>query len=420
MSVAVFHPSVAPFVQQVARAIHEAGWLDQFYTSLRDNPKSWKQRTACAVARLVGRDFRAKLKHRSITEVPPDFVTSFAWGELLRLASGLFDRSGRLTDFVWEKTENAFAKKVGRQLQPSLTAVYGFEHSSLAAFARARELGLKIFYDMPAPEPRFVQQLLDRELANFPELKTNYHQYTSAREEQRIAHRRAEWDLADLVIVASEFTKQSFVSAGLDVSKVRVIPYGAPLPIARARVLARADETGTPLRLVWAGTFGVRKGAHYLVEAWREGNLGDHAVLDVYGTMAIPERLLSPPLKGVTFHGPVSRSELLAAYQRADALIFPTLCDGFGMVVTEAWSQGLPVITTDRAGASDLLLPNENGLIVPAGDSKALREIIEYCVAQPLILRNMRDVALTTAVRWQWTDYRSALVSTLRPHLSPV
>jgi len=269
-------------------------------------------------------------------------------------------------------------------------------------------------------EPRFVQQLLDRELANFPELKTNYHQYTSAREEQRIAHRRAEWDLADLVIVASEFTKQSFVSAGLDVSKVRVIPYGAPLPIARARVLARADETGTPLRLVWAGTFGVRKGAHYLVEAWREGNLGDHAVLDVYGTMAIPERLLSPPLKGVTFHGPVSRSELLAAYQRADALIFPTLCDGFGMVVTEAWSQGLPVITTDRAGASDLLLPNENGLIVPAGDSKALREIIEYCVAQPLILRNMRDVALTTAVRWQWTDYRSALVSTLRPHLSPV
>jgi glycosyltransferase involved in cell wall biosynthesis len=419
MSIAVFHPSVAPFVQQVARAVHEAGWLDRFYTSLRYDPLSWKQRASFAAARLVGRDFRAKLKHRSITEVPPDLVTSFPWGELLRLASGPFDRSGRLTDFVWEKTEEAFAKKVGRHLHAGLSAVYGFEHSSLAAFTRARELGLQIFYDMPAPEPRFVHQLLDRELARFPELKTNYHQYTSAFEEQRIAHRRAEWDLADLVVVASEFTKQSFVSAGLDVSKVRVIPYGAPLPIARARLLARVDENGTPLRLVWAGTFGVRKGAHYLVEAWRKGNFGEHAVLDVYGTVSLPEQFLTPALKGVTFHGPVARSELLAAYQRSDALIFPTLCDGFGMVITEAWSQGLPVITTDRAGGSDLLRPNENGLIVPAADSKALREIIEYCVAQPLILRNMRDVALTTAVRWQWTDYRSALVSTLRPHLAP-
>src|SRR4051812_4363569 len=265
--IAVFHPSVAPFVQQVARAFHEMGWLDCFYTSLRDNPSSWKQNIACAAARLVGRDFRAKLKHRSITEVPPELVTSFAWGELLRLASGLFDRSGRLTDFVWEKTENAFAEKVGRRLRPNLKAVYGFEHSSLATFRRARALGLKIFYDMPAPEPRFVQQLLDRELVKFPEMQTRYHQYTSNREEERIAHRRAEWELADLVLVASQFTKQSFIAAGLDTSKVRVIPYGAPLPIARANALYRASETGTPLRLIWAGTFSVRKGAHYLVDA---------------------------------------------------------------------------------------------------------------------------------------------------------
>src|SRR3954471_15518718 len=131
MSIAVFHPSVAPFVQQVARAVHEAGWLDRFYTTLRDNPKSWKQRTACPVAKLIGRDFRAKLKRRSITEVPPDLVTSFPWGELLRLASSPFDRTGRLTDLIWEKTENAFAQKVSRRLHGDLSAVYGFEHSSL-------------------------------------------------------------------------------------------------------------------------------------------------------------------------------------------------------------------------------------------------------------------------------------------------
>ena len=193
------------------------------------------------LGRLGGRDLPALFRRRAVTEVPLDKVETLPWGELLRLAAGAVDRDGRLTDIVWEKTEARFDRQVARRLRRDLTGVYGYEHSSLLTFEAARAMGLKIAYDMPSPEPRFVQQILDKEIGQFPELRTAYHHHTAKREERRIAHRRAEWHLADIVIAASEFTRQSFAEAGLDVGKVQVVSYGAP-PVA-----AREEALGTCL-----------------------------------------------------------------------------------------------------------------------------------------------------------------------------
>lgn len=407
-SVLVFHPSVAPFVQQAARAFFEADLLACFCTGLRANPTSLGQRAAVAAARAAGVDLRRKLQRRAVTEVPPGFVRSFPWNELFRLAVGAVDRTARWTDLAWERGERAFARRVARELKPALSAVYGYEFGCLTVFERARQLGLRRWYDLPAPEPAFVEGLLRAELERFPELKTPYSRHTASLEERRTAHRRAEWEAADLAIVASEFTRKSFAADGRDVSKIRVIPYGAPPPARREAVLKPARRSG-PTRFVWAGTFSVRKGAHYLLQAWRTHDLGRLATLDVYGTVALPPSVLAPLPSGVTCHGPVSRDDLLAVFRDADALVFPTLCDGFGMVVTEAWSQGLPVITTDRAGAADLLRSGENGFLVPAADAETLGARLAELSAAPERLSALRESALDTAARWQWSDYRAAL-----------
>ena len=408
MKVLVSHPSVAPFVQQAARAFDEAGWLDRFVTTLRDNPASWRQRFACGAAGLVGFDLARQLARRRVTEVPPERVESLPAGELLRLLVGRVDRSGRLTDVVWSRTEPAFDRAVARRVSASHTAVYGFEYASLATFTRARELGVRTCYDMPAPEPRFVRELLDAEAERFPVLKTAYHRHTAEREAPRLARRRAEWDAADVVIAASTFTRDSFGRAGLDVGKVRLVPYGAPPPVD-ADEAARGGSADGPLRLLWAGTFSIRKGAHYLLEAWRRHDLGRHARLQVFGSIGLPDALLRPVPDGVEFGGSIPRAELMAHYQASDALIFPTLCDGFGMVVTEAWSRGLPVLTTPCAGAADLLRPNENGLLFPPRDPDAIAATVLDCAARRRELRAMRPLARETAARWQWADYRQAL-----------
>lgn len=418
MSVVVFHPMVAPHVQQAARAIHEAGQLARFVTSVCDEPASPRQRLLTAAGRLAGLDLAREFKRRAIRDLPGHLVESHPWGELLRVAVNRIDPDKRLTDFVWERTEFAFDELVARKLHRGLTGVYGFEYSSLATFRRARALGLRVGYEMPAPEPRFVHDLIDAETEKFPELRTAYHDYTAVREDARTARRRAEWASADVIIAASRFTRDSYARAGLDVARVRIVPLGAPPAVDSAAVASGGSPAGEPLRLLWAGTFSIRKGAHYLLEAWRLGGFGRHARLRVYGANGLPDSLVDPLPDGVELLGSVPREELMEQYQRSDALVFPTLCDGFGMVVTEAWSRGLPVITTTRAGAADLLRVGENGLLCEAGDASALAAAIDWCLSHRGELRAMRAGARESAARWQWTDYRASLRTALTPLFS--
>jgi glycosyltransferase involved in cell wall biosynthesis len=218
-------------------------------------------------------------------------------------------------------------------------------------------------------------------------------------------------------VANSNFTRSTYAAAGLDVGKVRVVPLGAPPPLEPEAAEAGGSDPEGPLRLVWAGKFGILKGAHYLIEAWRMGNLSAHARLDIYGMKALPSALIDPAPEGIHFHGIVSRPVLHARFAEADALVFPTLSDGFGMVATEAWAHGLPVIMTQNAGASDLLRPGENGLLAPPGDAGALAQAILWCVANRDRLKGMRRHAVATAARNPWSKYRRALVEAVRPAL---
>jgi glycosyltransferase involved in cell wall biosynthesis len=75
----------------------------------------------------------------------------------------------------------------------------------------------------------------------------------------------------------------------------------------------------------------------------------------------------------IQFPGFVHREELPEFYALAEALIFPTHSDTWGLVVNEAMSCGLPVVVTSVAGCvADLVENNWNGLVVPTGNSSQL------------------------------------------------
>jgi glycosyltransferase involved in cell wall biosynthesis len=414
VSVVIFQSSVAPSIQHAARALYDAGQLERFVTSVRDDPSSKVQRMAAAAGKLVGRDLSAQFRRRAVTEVPAEKVEAHPMRELIRLAAGSLDSDGRLTDIVWERAELGFDRLVAKSLKAATTGVYGYEHSSLFTFERARSLGIRVAYEMPAPETMFVQRVLESEMAKFPELRTAYHRHTAKRDGRRTERRRAEWNCADTVIVCSEYTKRSFSQAGLDVAKVHVIPLGAPAAGPGEEAVQGGAGRDRPLTFLWAGTFGIRKGAHYLLEAWRTGGFGRNATLKVFGAVDLPDRILKPLPAGIELCGSVPRSELMKHYRSSDALVFPTLCDGFGMVVTEAWSRGLPVITTDCAGVADLVETGRNGLLIRAGSAAAIAESLEWCMSHREELRAMRAPSLATAAGWQWSDYRRSLAGCLR------
>ncbi|MEO1428985.1 MAG: glycosyltransferase family 4 protein [Cyanobacteria bacterium J06632_19] len=409
--VTLAHINPAPFVQQVGRALSEAEMLSCFATTVADQPQALWRNSLCNVAKLLNYNLAPQLSRRAVTEFPLSLVMTYPWREIIINLLSRVDKDKRFTDILFHWGVTGFDKWVASQALDEVKAVYGYESGSLRTFEAARKQGIARIYDVPSPEHDFVENLLHKEEGHFPELITPYRKYVKSLQERRTRHRRREWELADVVIANSEFTKASYANAGLDVTKVRVIPYGAP-PVCENGVTGGTKEH-EPVNFLWAGTFSVRKGAHYLLQAWKDLKPGDKAKLSVFGAMGLAPSSLQNLPDSIKFSGTVPRSQLYNHYYQADVLVFPTLCDGFGMVVTEAFAQGLPVITTDKAGAADLVRHGVNGLIIPAGDIDALTEAMNWCMKNRQKLRAMRQAALETAASWQWSDYRRTLVEKL-------
>ena len=83
-----------------------------------------------------------------------------------------------------------------------------------------------------------------------------------------------------------------------------------------------------PLRVLWAGTFSARKGAHYLIDAWRMAGLSAaEAVLDHFGAVTLPPGMLGRAPAEFRFRGSVPREELFVMRSACGADI-RTLCAG--------------------------------------------------------------------------------------------
>jgi len=98
----------------------------------------------------------------------------------------------------------------------------------------------------------------------------------------------------------------------------------------------------------------------------------------------------------VHFVGP--QKDVRPYYGAADAFVFPTVYEPFGSVVLEAMACGLPVITTNRCGAGEILTQGVDGFVLPAGDIEAFAACMQQNTA--LVWGNRRAAARATAERY--------------------
>ena len=113
--------------------------------------------------------------------------------------------------------------------------------------------------------------------------------------------------------------------------------------------------------------------------------------------------LLADP-RGVTALGRVSDDEKRAALERADVLCAPSLGgESFGMVLTEAFAAGTPVVASDIAGYRDVVEDGGDGVLVPPGDALALAEALRDLALDPPRLERLgarRRAQLAETYAW--------------------
>jgi len=184
--------------------------------------------------------------------------------------------------------------------------------------------------------------------------------------------------LADRLIVLNETDRRFAIeNRWLPADRIDVVPHGVSDRFLGGYCATAPRGAGA----LFCGAWDRVKGTTYLVSAFqRLAEQGRPVPLTILGCgipaadvrAALPE-VLRPH---VTIVDRVSEEEVVAQYRRHDLLVFPSTYEGFGLVVLEAMSQGLPVVATPVGCVPDLVRDGETGVIVPLRDSTALAEAV--------------------------------------------
>ena len=383
-----------------ALALHEAGVLAEAWTCLAFDPHS-------ALTALMPHALREEMLRRSFpSELRPRLHTR-PWREAARLigkrlnwkTASRHETGWCCVDAVYRDLDHCIAKRITQR--DDLTAVYAFEDGAAETFAAARTLGLRRVYDLPIGYWRAFDDICRSEQELAPAWAATLGGTQDSA--QKRARKDAELAQADLIVVASQFTASTLKQYPGTLAEVRVVPYGAPTPCREPRTWSTAG----PLRVLYVGSLSQRKGMSYLFEAI--SSLGSDIALTVVGSRVADCPALDQALAAHTYHPSLPHGRVLELMRSHDALIFPSLFEGFGLVITEAMSQGMVVITTPHTAGPDVINDGLDGFIVPIRDASAITERLDRLRHDRDLLAHMGAQALNAARRREWKSFRHDL-----------
>ncbi len=403
------HPTGNANVRQSLQALCDDDLLAEFWTCIDWDPES-------PLARLLPGGLRQQLARRTFPDCARGRTRTMPWREAGRLlapklglrALGRHETGPLSVDAVFGALDRRVAKRLPHVSQ--LRGVYAGEDGACGTFRRARQMGLKRFYDLPIGYWRAAQALYAEEQEREPEWAATL---TGTQDSPaKLRRKDEELALADVVFVASAFTRRTLETAPAFAGRVQVVPYGAP----PATAAPTTDAPPPKLRLLYVGSLTQRKGLSYLLRAVE--SVQKHVELTIIGTRPVADCApLNAALGRHRWVESLPHAGILAEMRRHDLLLFPSLFEGFGLVILEAMSQGLPVVATPHTAGPDVITDGQDGFLVPIRSPEAIAEKIGLLLDCPARLADMRRAAWETAQRRTWEDYRNALTQIVRAEL---
>lgn len=219
-----------------------------------------------------------------------------------------------------------------------------------------------------------------------------------------IAREQREYAMADYVFVLSSFAYRTFVEEGYPTQKLRSLPLGAEVKAFRPNreiVEARCQRilSGDPLRVLYVGTLSLRKGI-WDIEQIAESLNGRNFVFRFVGPLASEFAEGLPKLSSLAEIVPKQpQAELPKWYAWGDLFVFPTIEDGFAVVLAQANASGLPILTTTNCSGPDFLREGQTGWVLPIRSPESFVDRLRWCDA------HRKDLA--AMVRRIYNDFRT-------------
>jgi glycosyltransferase involved in cell wall biosynthesis len=351
---------------QLALAAHEIAELQAFYCALYDDPAKWGHRFADYIGHWLNDGRRADgLDHRRVVEFP--------WPLLMKVMRDRFYPRGRDS---WFATNSAFDWWASRRLAADPCEIFvGTSSSDLFSLRACKEQGSILIHDCPGTHPAVASKLF-RQAAQRANIKRRARRRPWPRVNAMRSRILREYDLADILLVQSEFQRKGFEAMGFPPSRLFLLPLWVDMEFWRRTQpnAGSGSKRDAPLKLLFVGSIDLRKGIPFLLDAVTQCGKAVH--LTIVGLRTVEtDRLIDRDMNNVSFLPHQPKSALPQIYQTHDVLVLPSIYDPFPRVALEAMAAGLPVILSDNCGTP---VPDESWR-VPAMDSQRLAQrIMQY------------------------------------------
>lgn len=386
----------------VPRALDRAAILDRLYTDIC-GVAGWPVVLSAVPAQLRPAPMR-RLVDRVPTGIDRSRITAFSsFGLKYRFRCRRARDTSQLTA-AWLWGGRRFCELVLGHGLHRADAVYAFNSAALELLRAARERGLTAVLDQSIAPRSIEREILRQEEKRWPgwEPAIADDRYLGAYCERELE----EWELASHIVCGSEFVKDGIAAGGGPADRCVVIPVAADPAFS---LQSRQEHTG-PLRVLFMGTVGLRKGVPYLLGAAK--CTSDVATYRLVGPVNVGPRAEVELRRYVDLAGPVQRSMVLDQYRWADVLVLPSLCEGSANVTHEALATGLPVICTRSAGS--VVRDGVDGYIIPIRSVSELGDRIRSLGENRHKLREMaHNARLGAAGRSGIDRYGERLVTAL-------
>ena len=367
----------------IPRAVHQQCRLAGLLT------EAWAQ--PGAIAGLLP----SRLLRRVRERFHPDLVTArvadftFSW----LLFEARHRRSLHGWDLIMERNRwfqrrvlTALQSAVRRQqvaLADSRRVLFAYSYAALEPFRWAKAQGWTTVLGQIDPGPVEAEIVAD-EHQRYPGLASQW----QAPPPNYWTDWRAECELADVIVVNSEWSRKGLAGGGVATEKVHVVPliYENAPSAAPPRAYPDRFSAVRPLRVLFLGQVNLRKGVARVLEAARRlrGEPIEWWLIGPRDFEPSPAELAEPHWRWI---GPVRRGEVGRYYDEADVFLFPTLSDGFGLTQLEAQARRLPVIASRYCGT--VVHDGKNGFLLPDVSSEAIAAVVLECVRNPTRLAAM-------------------------------
>ena len=247
------------------------------------------------------------------------------------------------------------SKKINYENTDILVGWSGF---SKICFTRAKKYNCIKILERGSSHIKFQKEILIQEYNNLG-IRPN------VPSEKMISKEIEEYDLADFICVPSQYVKESFIKYGIKEDKIIKVPYGVDLK--EFHLIKDKKKKNNKFRIISTGSISIRKGSHYLLEAFLNLNLPNSELILV-GDVSPEFQKIKKKYSHITnikFVKKQKQEVLKYYYNNSDAFVLCSIEEGLAMVQAQAMACGLPVICTTNTGGSEIVDDDISGYIIP-------------------------------------------------------